>query len=353
MHIDKISSKERMNNLFKGKPIDRIPVLSYMEAFAGKVCNYGTKEYYLNPQIAYDCQVITKELFGYDDGPGYDIPSGYIEQFGGEIEYLDNPKLSFPKIKRYAVNSLDEIESLTLPDITTGFLSKRILEFNKILYEKDKNIGVTAGSPLNIAIAIVGPNNLLKWMIKEPNMVHKLLRFATDYILENARVHKEIFKDASIGAGIAAPIESHNVISPKNFEKFSLPYIVEIYNKFTEMNINIQSVHLCGDHKKNISIWKDSVKLKPRTLITLGEEADMVELSKQFGEDFIIGGNLRNKTLQLGKPSDVYNEAKEMILKMKNFKGGYAIAPDCTLSYLTPSANLYAMIKAARDFGSY
>ena len=168
-----------------------------------------------------------------------------------------------------------------------------------------------------------------------------------------AKRHAELFGAENISAGIACPLECRSIMSSKMFEKFSLPYIKEIYDRFDNMGINISSVHLCGDHTKNLSYWKNDIVLKERTIVTTGTEFDLCDLGEELGESYIIRGNLRNTTLQLGTPEDVYNEAKELIIKMKHFKGGYILTPDCTLSFLTPLKNLTAMINAADDYGAY
>lgn len=344
-----LKSEDRMNRLISGLNIDRVPVIPHMEAFAGKICNMGTKEYYLNPKSAYYAQTWSEEIFGYDGGVGYSIPYGYTQEFGGTIEYLESPKLSYPKILKKPVNSCEDVEKLKIPDIKTSYVGSRVVEFNKLAHKNGKNITITAGSPMNIAHCIAGTELLMRWIIKEPDLVHRIMRLCTDYILENAKEHIKLFGEKNIGAGMACPIECNDIMSPKSFEKFSLPYLKEIYEKFDEMGIKIGGIHLCGNHNKNINYFKYDLNLKPRTLITVGSEFNMRELGKLLGEDFIIGGNLKNSLLQNGRPQEVYKEAFDMINTMKYNPGGYVLTPDCTLSYLTPTANLYAMIKASKD----
>lgn len=72
-----------------------------------------------------------------------------------------------------------------------------------------------------------------------------------------------------------------------------------------------------------------------------------------MGPDFILGGNVKSITLQMGTPEEVYEESAAIIRKMKYFSGGFVLTPECTLSYLTPPANFYAMIKAAKEVGRY
>lgn len=343
----------RLDSLIRGEKIDRIPVIPHMEAFAGKICNVSTKEYYLNPEIAYDCQVWTKDLFGYDGGYGYNIPYGYIEEFGGKLEFPSEEFLAYPKIIDRPVKCKDDIDKLTLDNIGNGFLSSRVYEFNKISFQNGEGVHVDGGSPLNIVQGLIGIDTLMRWTIREKDLLHRVIRFATDYILLMGEMAVKEFGAENVSSGFACPVECNALMGSKTFEKFSLPYLKEIYDKFNEMGINFGSVHLCGDHSKNLSYWKNDICLKDRTIITVGTEFDLVNLSKEMGDRFIIGGNLKNVTLQTGKPIDVYNEARGLIESMKQCKGGYILTPDCTLSFLTPSANLYAMIKAAEDFGTY
>ncbi|MEF9951621.1 MAG: uroporphyrinogen decarboxylase family protein [Clostridium sp.] len=344
---------DRIERLIKGESIDRVPVIPHMEAFAGKICNVSTEEFYLNPKTSYDCQVWSKELFKYDGGHGYDIPYGYVEEFGGKIEFPKGEFLSFPRIVERPVKTKNDVDKLVINKDCNGFLSSRLEEFNRITFEKGEGVYVSGGSPLNIVQAILGIDTLMRWTIKEKDLLHRVIRFSTDYLLYMAEKAVKEYGAENVSSGFACPVECHGLMSSKTFEKFSLPYLKEIYDKYNEMGINIDSVHLCGDHKNNLSYWKNDIGLKDRTIITVGTEFDLVELSKEMSDRYIIGGHLKNVTLQTGKPVDVYNEARELIESMKGFKGGYILTPDCTLSFLTPSANLYAMVKAAEDFGKY
>ena len=81
-----LTSKERMKRLFAGQPIDRVPVIPHMEAFAGVMCGMSTYEWYNFQENAYRSQEWCQELFGYDGGKEYDVSSGLAGDFkGGEV----------------------------------------------------------------------------------------------------------------------------------------------------------------------------------------------------------------------------------------------------------------------------
>lgn len=351
--IDKLTSEERMKKLILGEKIDRIPVIPHMEAYAAQICNLSAREYYLNPEKAFKAQIWAKNLHKHDGGIGYGLPEAFTMDFGGEVEFPAVPKFSLPRVLKRPILSVQEIKNLNIPNIEVAEGASRILKFNKICYENGLGVGISAGSPMNIVQYIVGTDTLLRWFIKEPNAVHELLKIATEYIIYTAKYYINEFGRGNVSAGMSFPMECNAIMSPKTFEKFSIPYIKKIFEVYKELGIKIGSIHLCGNHKKNLKYWKNEIKIEKRTLITTGYEMDLKDLADYFGEDYIIGGNVKNTTLQRGTPDEVYDEARQIIEKMKFNKGGFVLTPDCTLMTTTPAVNLHAMIKAARDFGSY
>ena len=282
--MDRMTSSERMACLFAGKRPDRVPVIPHMEAFAGVMCGMSTYEWYNFPENAYRSQIWCQELFGYDGGKCYDVSSGIAGDFpGGEVVIPQEPRLSLPYASRLAAPTEADVEKLTLPrSIDETFDAKRILEFNRICYRNGEGVSVFAGSPTSVVQYLVGAENLVRWMIKKPELVHRLMRFATDYIYFLAQAYLDEFGPEPLGA-----------------------------------------------------------------------ETDLEYLGKVMGPDFILGGNVRSITLQNGTPEEVYAECAAILKKMKYFPGGFVLTPECTISYLTPPANFYAMLKAARELGAY
>ena len=182
--MDRMTSSERMACLFAGKRPDRVPVIPHMEAFAGVMCGMSTYEWYNFPENAYRSQIWCQELFGYDGGKCYDVSSGIAGDFpGGEVVIPQEPRLSLPYASRLAAPTEADVEKLTLPrSIDETFDAKRILEFNRICYRNGEGVSVFAGSPTSVVQYLVGAENLVRWMIKKPELVHRLMRFATDYI---------------------------------------------------------------------------------------------------------------------------------------------------------------------------
>lgn len=348
-----MDSKTRMKNLILKKKIDRVPVNPLASTYTALISNYSARDYYLNPEIAYESHLNSMDLHRYDSGPSYSVPNWQTLDFGGELLFSEEDRRALPTVISYPATNSKEISKLRIPDFKEAPIASRMIKFTEILTKNGFGYGVPSDSALDGAESLVGANLLMRLMIKDPQAVHYLLELNTKYVLDMAKYMLDRFGTEGVSAFSGYPVDSHDLISPKYFEEFSLPYIKEIIETLQDWGVKNFIIHLCGDHYHNLDHWLKSVKLPKRTIFTIGTQMDIVETAERIGSDHIIGGNVRNITLATGHPKDVYNECGEIIKKVKDFEGGFILMPDCGLSSMTPAANVEAMIRAAEDFGSY
>lgn len=192
---------------------------------------------------------------------------------------------------------------------------------------------------------------MLKWMMKESCSLHKLLRISTDYLKSIAKYYIEEFGADKCSAFIPLPLESNTLISEKMFKEYSLTYLQEIIDNLIRLGIKRFHIHLCGDHSNNLKYWLSDIKIPERTIFSLGKEMDIFKVSEILGEKYIIAGNISTNLLCIASPKEIYEETRELVIKMKNRPGGFILMPECGLSPHTPPINLHAMIKAGKDFG--
>ncbi len=343
----------RISKLIKREKLDRIPVIMNIGVYAAFISNITSYEYYTNPLIAYEVQSWAQKLHKDDGGLSYYIPSSDSESFGGELDISSNLKIALPKVKNRIVKSMNDVEKLKMPILRKIKHIDNKLQFDKKLAASGSMVSFSSGSSMSIASNIVELELLMRWMYKAPELVHRILRISTDYLLELADLYIEEFGAENCVASSSYPIESHSLISPRMFEKFSLPYITEIHEKLIDKGIKQWSIHLCGDHTKNLNGWINDIKLYPRSVITIGDEMDIQHVAKIFGRDHIIGGNINTSLLQLGSANEVYNECEQVINKMKYNDGGFILTPACSLPAKTPPINVNALLEAANIFGRY
>ena len=352
MNKDKLTSSQRMNALINGEKLDRIPFIPLGILYAGNLAGLSSEEFFLNPQNSFDAQIMGAEFQGYDGAPGFDLPGWSGWDFGGEISYLNDNRVLMPRLKRLIVETSKDVEKLEVPDLKKAPGFQKRLEFHRIARKNKFSVSIPAGSPLEIVGQIIEPSILMRWFRKKPELVHRLLRLSVDYILHIADYYIKEFGAVNCSAFSSYPLESNTMISAKMFKEFSLPYMIEVHDKLKEKGIKEFGIHLCGDHRSNLEFFKE-INLPERSIISVSEKMDIEVVAKEFGEEYIIGGNVPTKLIRMGKPNEVFNASKDVIEKMKYHKGGFILMPSCDLPPLTPPLNVYMMLKAVREFGRY
>jgi uroporphyrinogen decarboxylase len=350
---DELTTAERVRRLLAGEPLDRVPVNAFASAYAAIVCGETFERYYLEPEVALRCQQWAGSLHGWDGAPAYAMPAWGTWDFGGEIAFPDTPDGGFPYASRHVAETPAEVESLALPDPETAPATSRTLRFARLAWEQGIAPSVTGGSPIFEAVQMVGTDNLMRWFRKEPETVDRLLTLITDYILRIADIFVDEFGPENVSVFEAFPTESHAFVSPKIFERFTLPQEVRIHEHLLARGVDTWVIHLCGDHRQNLTLWRDAVPLPARPVISMGAEMDLLDVGAVFGESAIVGGNLSTTLLQTGTPDEVLDESRRCIERGMQHPGGFVLMPACGLPPFARPANVHAMIEAARRFGSY
>ena len=78
----------------------------------------------------------------------------------------------------------------------------------------------TVTGPFTVASMLVGTENLLKGMVKQPDKVLQMM----DIITENNNRYIQRLLDMGVGVGFADPVSSTSLLRVKQYEKFSLSH---------------------------------------------------------------------------------------------------------------------------------
>lgn len=348
-HHEIMSSKERVEKIFKGEKIDRVPFFSNATIYAGVLGGLKSEEFYLDQELSYEVQRLTLNMHNCDGNPAFDFPGYTGLLFKGEIKFMDNPYVGIPILKPF-VKSLEDIDKLVVPDLNKDPNLKERINFLKILDKNGLPTPIPMGSPLEIAGNICDPGLLLKLFLKNTDKLHILLRYASDYLKQLGDITIERFGVDRCSGSANFPLDS--LISPKLFEKYSLPYFYEVYEYFKEKGVKSYSIHLCGDQNRNLNYFKE-MNLPDRTFFSLDEKVDLETASSILGDKYVLGGNVPTSILSSGSPSQVYNASKKIILENKSRDGGFILMPSCTLPPYTSPLNVFAMYRACEDHGRY
>ncbi|MDY6972841.1 MAG: uroporphyrinogen decarboxylase family protein [Thermodesulfobacteriota bacterium] len=352
--VDKLDQSERMMALMANQGLDRVPVMPFALGYTAKISGMTLKEFYMQPEKAFRAQGLAAELHGYDGtGPSYMFLDWEGWEFGGEMKFPESYKQGGPTLAKSPVEKPEDVENLRMPNPRTSTNAVPLfLQAGRMLREMGFPATLSIGSPTNAAAAIVGKDKMLRWYLKEPELVHAVMRKATDFILATAHYFIDEFGSENCAATEGLPLDSNLLISSQTFKKFSYPYIKEIHERLLAKGVNSFFIHLCGDHTANLPYWRD-IPLPPRSVISIGSQTDIEATAKAFGENHIVAGNVPTSVLQTGSPEDVMEACRVCIEKGKDLPGGFILMPECEMPPLAPPVNVHAMLKAAREYGAY
>ena len=210
----------------------------------------------------------------------------------------------------------EDVWKLETPEVTSAGFVPIMMEFyelssQEMLDNEPFNVMAVLGGLFNLAGNVCGAEKLSKWLLKKPELAHRLLRLTTDHIIELAQYFKDKFgtEHAIVFAGEA--IASNQVISPKQFEEFALPYVREEHQKILEMGYKHIYCHICGEQNENLQYWSHMPFGEPG-IISIGHEVDVLDAANYMPNEIILG-NLEPAKLQVETPEQIYEASQEII----------------------------------------
>ena len=245
-----------------------------------------------------------------------------------------------PPIKVPAIQTPEMIDKLEIPDVTKVARMPTVIKATELLSAKVKNeslpLLVALVGPFMIAGQVRGVDQYLIEMIEEPELVHKLLQKCTQTCKEYTN---EVEK---VGADVISIIDatsSPDLISPKNYDTFSSPYVTDMIKNSKVPNI----LHICG---KTRPILERMVSTGARA-ISIDSSVDMSELVKVTAGKCATAGNVSVVgSLFLGTPDEVTEETRVAISKGVNIP-----CTSCGIAPSTTNENLKAMVSAIKRYG--
>ena len=351
---DRITEKERMRALFNHQKPDRVPIWSFGTLFAIINSGYKVGNLYRDPAALTAMRQFMRQ-YNWISTPmvGYSIVGA--KEYGGEIKFPTSEYAQAPMVSRYPVETEEDAWRLTLPDIKmAGMVPKAVTAIRQIRENPPDNepfaIVILSGA-FTAAGNICSVERLCRWLVRKPTVAHRVLRLATDLMVEIGRFIADSLGTDDIVPFIGEPTSSNQLISAKHFAEFAFPYNKEINEKLLAMGYRHIFCHVCGDQNLNLPYWAQ-IPMGSPGLVSIGHEVDIETAAQYFPNDIIVG-NIETGTIQMGTPAQVYELSRRCIEKGKKCPGGFILAPGCELPPRAPKENIGMITQAVNDFGWY
>jgi uroporphyrinogen decarboxylase len=352
-----MTNKERIEALLRRQKPDRVPIWPLALGFNTVYIGKSIADAYMNPALHMEGLRKTSADFDwvfYLQGANF---TTLASEFGGDIKFPDSDYSQAPMITRFPVETVDDVFNLQMPDVKTAGTVLKRMEFCKLTVQEKNdnclfNVMLWQGGPFTGIGNMASVEKVSKWMLKKPEAVHKLMRLATDYYIELAQYWKDTFGIEGVLPYYAEPTTANQIISPKQFEQFVLPYIKELSENLLNMGYKHIYAHVCGEQNANLPFWAEIPYGDPG-IISIGHEVELAKAAEYF-PDQIIMGNLEPSIIQTGTPQEVYEATAKVIKKgMELTSAGFIFSPGCELPPMASGENVKAITRAVNDFGWY
>lgn len=343
---DAMTPKERSIAFSKGEPIDRIPCCPAMGVTMTPYINHKTYDYYHRPEVMADLEVALFRRFGHDGvGVGMSL-RGIAEAMGTKLHF---PEQGISSVKTPILKDWDGISHLKIIDPWKDGKIPLRLEALRLVQKRlghVVDVGSDIPGPLSAASAVVGTDQLLKAMIKNPQKVHALLEVVT----ENCIQVIEALCELGVGLCFSDPVASTSLISPKQYRKFALPYTKRCYDRKKELTGTTGTLHICGRSK---DIWQDMLETGMSNL-SLDNCESLSEAKRAVGDQVVISGNIPPvKIVNAGPTEAIITSAKKCIEEAYDNPKGFILSTGCQIPLGTDMKHVDCVMQAARTYGRY
>jgi uroporphyrinogen decarboxylase len=348
-----MNGKERLDALFNNVKPDRVPLACITMGFSTKNAGYTVADAYSDPRKAFHANLWTAEQYGWDPAPqwfAHTVLAAY--DFGGDVRMPTGMYEGAMIVKSYPVKTDTDVTNLKMPTPKTAGRIPLVMKFNKLQESHDLPVWFFCRTPFTMAANICGLDLFLRWLIKKPELCERLISMAITHAFNVLDYWVKTFGPEKISVWTGNPSESNQMISPKQFERFSIPYISDFYERLKTLGIKRTAFHCCGEQNLNLPYLADLSPWPHPSIISFGHEVDL-DVAMKFFPDDIIYGNVEPALIQAGSAQQVYEFSRDAIKKGKKAPGGFILSAGCELPPFAPPINVFAMTKAVNELGWY
>ena len=330
---------------FDGKEVDRQPAKPMIDSVGPRLI--GEKNIF--KRLSAENQVLVQkkayELLGLD---GLSIEYGLhgIGQAAGTI--LGDPENTAPPIVEHVLKDLKDVDNLDPECVlrkNDPWIELCCRACEMLVEQMGDVVGTSASltGPMTAASSIYPISKLLVATRKQPELVHKLLRFSTDALIAVS----EEFAKCGVDIFICDPVASGDIMSEKAYRELVLPYTKELAPAIHKHGVAM-GYHICGNTNKITEAMLES----GCDMLSVDVKVPLLRAKELGGDKVPIIGNVDPiNTMMLGTPDEVREEVMRDIADCADTPNGYIVSTGCAIPVDTPKENVMAFMDAVREYG--
>jgi uroporphyrinogen decarboxylase len=352
-----MSPVEGFRAVIRGEKPDRVPVCAMSLGHNAKIMGYKTLgEIYEYPKVWTKCHEAAMEMYQFYTPPLALVGMGPLMMgaWGSKFMYPYEPKMGSITLIEPAVKTPEDVDKLEVPD-PAPYMAPLYETIELSLERGWYPLAVIQGGWISAAgYSITEPETMLFWIIKAPDLVHKCLDLSAEYGIRQIELLVKKFGAESWIPWDANPTDSNVLVDADTFAKFPLPRAIKLHKRALEMGVPMWFTHWCSEHKLTIKAGHfEKLPMGKPGIISFGPEVPVEFQVERWGKRHVILGNLDPPSVMTRPFDEVLELCRKNIEAGMNSPKGYMLACGCELPPPAPPANVYAMTKAAREYGRY
>jgi MtaA/CmuA family methyltransferase len=334
--------KERLLGVLGKKEVDRPPVICPGGMMNAAIVEIMKKTGHTLPEAHHNGRLmaaLSSDVQQYTGFENFGIPfcmTVEAETLGSRINF--GTLNCEPKIAKERYSTVSEVEAADIETLLSSGRVQVITEAIAHLTEEYPTIPVVGAitGPISLAASIVEPITFFKELRKAKDNAHMVLKYVADFLAGFALLMVD--SGASVIA-IGDPSATGEILGPKLFEEYAVPYINRIIDTIHEKGVPV-IVHICG----NMNAVKNYIPAFRADAISTDAMVSLKQLKEEF-PGLTTMGNISTYLLEFG---DLQSVAKKAI-KLADEKVDI-ISPACGLSTSTTMENIQALTSSIKGW---
>ncbi len=342
-----MNSIERVQAAIDLKKPDRVPVDLHNFQPAAYAMGVPMYEVFQNGEMLAESMLLAWREFGHDMILLENGTACNAQACGVEVFYRED---AAPAAEKPVITSLDEVDSLEVPDPYTAFPMCEVLKATRILSKEiGDQVWICARAdqgPMDLAAQLIGIQTLMMEIAwnKNPDGIHKLLDFSRQVATRYAYALIECGgRSTSIGEPIAGP----DLLSPKHYRQYPWMHEKRMANELKTAGIILHN-HICGN---TIPIINDFIATDAQVL-EIDHKTDKQQAKDAARHKTCFLGPINTSNLLFKTPAEVEEECREAIEIMAP-DSGFILGPGCAMDPQVPAENVHALVESAKKYGVY
>jgi uroporphyrinogen decarboxylase len=353
-----MTSRERFLAAARRQKPDKVPAAPYNGNFGAALAGIPLSKYNTDAALMASAHIKTWEVLGHDVVVAQSDNYYIAEGFGCVI---NQPFDITPNLVKPAVETLDEIGSLKVPDpYKDGRMHVYLDAVHKLREHFGNEVAVRGPGtgPFSLASHLAGGTEFFLMEIAtaeadedkdRERKIFDLMEIASDALICFSKVLVEAGSD-TVQAGDS--LASLSMISPAVYEKYVYPYECKFFNTMKpilQKKGGVTILHICGDTRKILPLMSRT----GADILEIDAKVDMAEARALTEGRVALMGNLEPSAVLLqGTPELVRKNAVACMKGCDALTGGFILGSGCEVAPQSPVENIKALVEAAHNFAS-